>query len=181
MSAAAVIADLPKPGPTHVVPLPPGTRIVLRIRGAEEDPPRQAGGLDLSGAINTVACDAERFAARLGPDEWLLVAPDGKADELIAALSTDLAGRVHSAVDVSHRNVALAVEGPDARAVLNGGIPLDLDEAVFPVGTATRTHCGKAEVVLMRVPGAAGFRVECWRSFAPYVAALLGEVAQEFA
>jgi sarcosine oxidase subunit gamma len=166
--------------PTRVRPLPPAARLVLRVRGAEDVPPGFAAGFDLSGRINTVTGEARRFAARLGPDEWLLVAADEPADGIAAALGGALAGRSYAAVDVSDRNAALAVEGPDARAVLNGGIPLDLDDAAFPEGAATRTLCGKAEVVLLRIPGASGFRVECWRSFAHYVGDLLADVAREF-
>lgn len=166
--------------PTSVVPLPPAARIALRVKHAEAHPPAGAAGFDLSGPINSVRGDAARFAARLGPDEWLLVEEGGDADAITAGLS-DLYGRFYAATDVSHRNAALAVCGPDARAVLNGGVPLDLDDAAFPEGTATRTHLGKAEIVLLRIPGAAAFRVEVWRSFAPYVDDFLREVAQEYA
>lgn len=166
---------------TRVARCPTATRLVLRLAGAQTDPADSAAGFDLSGAINTVRGDAARFAARLGPDEWLLVGPPGEADALAAALAAACAGRFNAVVDVSDRNAAVMVYGPHAREVLNGGVPLDLDEGAFPPGTATRTVLGKAEVVLVRVPGSAGFRVECWRSFASYVEAFLAEVAQEFA
>jgi sarcosine oxidase subunit gamma len=73
----------------------------------------------------------------------------------------------HSAVDVSHRNAALIVEGPGAADVLNAGCPQDLSLAVFPVGACSRTLMGKTEVVLLRLAEDA-FRLEVWRSFAPY-------------
>jgi sarcosine oxidase subunit gamma len=41
----------------------------------------------------------------------------------------------------------------------------------------TRTLLGKAEIVLWRI-GAAAFRLEVWRSFAPYVSAFLAEAAR---
>lgn len=160
---------------------PHAARLVLRVRGAEDDPVGTAAGFDLGGAINTVMGGEERFAARLGPDEWLLVAEGPSPETLAEDVASDLEGRMHSVVDVSERNVALWVEGSEARVVLNAGIPLDLDDSVFPEGTATRTHCGKAEVVLLRISGAAGYRVECWRSFSPYVFAYLTEAALEFA
>lgn len=168
------------PAVTRVQPLPPASRIALRVRDAETDAVTVAAGFDLSGPLNTARGTPERFAARLGPDEWLLVAPDREAEAIMERLAADLGSRVHSIVDVGHRNVALRVEGPDMRAVLAGGIALDLDDTAFPEGTATRTRCGKAEIVLLRVPGDGAFRVECWRSFAPYVASFLGEVAREF-
>ena len=56
--------------------------------------------------------------------------------------------------------------------MLNAGVPLDLSLKAFPVGMATRTIFEKAEIVLWRT-GEQEFRVEVWRSFAPYVLAML--------
>lgn len=72
---------------------------------------------DLCGVVNSARGTADRFAARLGPDEWLLVAPDG-ADAGIAA---NLAGHFHSLVDISCRQAALTISGPAAPMVLNAG------------------------------------------------------------
>jgi sarcosine oxidase subunit gamma len=41
----------------------------------------------------------------------------------------------------------------------------------------TRTMLAKAEVLLWRT-GAVSFRLEVWRSFAPYVTQFLGEAAR---
>ncbi|MFG1280555.1 sarcosine oxidase subunit gamma [Xanthobacter autotrophicus] len=158
-----------------VSPLPPADRFVLRLRGFSGT----AGGFDLSGTLNTARGTPERFAARLGPDEWLLVMPEGEGATARAALESDLSGRFFSLVEAGHRNVGIAVTGPNAADVLNAGIALDLSDAAFPQGSATRTLLGKADVVVVRLGD--GFRVECWRSFAPYVSGFLTEVAQEFA
>lgn len=155
--------------------LAPADRFVLRLKGEGG----QAGGFDLSGPLNSVRGTPGRFAARLGPDEWLLVCPEGEGEAAGVAVAADLAGRFHALVPVGHRNAALAVCGPHAADILNAGIALDLSEAAFPAGSATRTLLGKAEVVLVRV--GADFRVECWRSFAPYVHAFLADAAREFA
>lgn len=163
---------------TRVTVLGPASRVALRIAGAETEPAGTVAGFDLSGPINSVRGTADRFAARLGPDEWLLVGPHG--DDIAGTVAAALGDRFHAAVDVSDRNVAMTVEGPSAREVLNGGIALDLDDRAFPAGTATRTLLGKAEVVLVRAAGAEAFRIECWRSFGPYVEGFLREVAREF-
>jgi sarcosine oxidase, subunit gamma len=113
----------------------------------------------------------------LGPDEWLLISAEHRADETAAALRAALAELAHSLVDVSHRQVALEVSGPDARALLAAGCPLDLDSSTFPLGMCTRTLLGKAEIILWRI-GAEAFRLEVWRSFAPYVSAFLAEAAR---
>ncbi len=114
-----------------------------------------------------------RMAAWLGPDEWLVI-DDGGSNPL-----DDLANvkQFHSAVDVSHRNIAIMVEGAGAAMVLNGGCPQDLSLKSFPVGAASRTMLGKAEVVLIR-EREIHFRIECWRSFSDYAFTLLSESAR---
>ena len=69
------------------------------------------------------------------------------------------------------------VSGPEAETLLAAGCPLDLEAGAFPVNMCTRTMLAKAEIVLWRT-GAQAFRVEVWRSFAPYVAAFLAEAAR---
>lgn len=134
--------------------------------------PLAAGGFLLDMPLNRGSRAGERLAARLGPDEWLLVAPAGDAPDFGA-----LEGRHHSLVDVSHRYAAFAVEGDNAALVLAAGCPLDLHPGVFTAGTATRTLLGKAEVILWRLEG---YRLECARSFAPYVERFLNEASQEY-
>ncbi len=165
-------------GPTRVTLRAPAARFSLRVADALAHPPARYGDFDLSGPLNSCRVHGERIAARLGPDEWLLIGPPGSGATVEA--SADLADRVISLVDISHRNVGLTVSGPHAYAVLNGGIALDLSEAAFPAGSATRTLLVKAEVVLLRPGRAPVYLVECWRSFAPYVHGLLTEVVQEF-
>ncbi len=168
-------------GRTRVTILGPAARFSLRVAGALSNPPAWCGGFDLSGPLNTCRTHGDRIAARLGPDEWLLIGPESDGATFAAAAAADLADRVVSLVEVSHRNVALTVSGPGACAVLNAGIALDLSDAAFPAGSATRTLLGKAEVVVLRPGTAPVYQVECWRSFAPYVHGLLTEVVQEFA
>ena len=118
--------------------------------------------------INRASQTGQRLAARLGPDEWLLVAPEGDTPDFGA-----LDGKHHSLVDVGHRYCAFAVEGD----VLAAGCPLDLHPDVFTPGTATRTLLGKAEIVLWRLGEAPSYRIDCARSFAPYVQRFLEEAS----
>ncbi|SFL33953.1 sarcosine oxidase subunit gamma [Methylobacterium pseudosasicola] len=149
-------------------------RLTLRVR----DPGRSAADLLLDRPINTVAGDEGRWIARLGPDEWLIGTAEYEADALAATIAADLAGKAHALVDISHRNVGIDLSGAHAAIALNAGCPLDLGEAGFPEGSATRTLLGKAEIVLIRRPGPSPrYRVECWRSFATYVHGFLQEAA----
>jgi sarcosine oxidase, subunit gamma len=132
--------------------------------------PLALAGFALDIPLNRAAKTGERLAARLGPDEWLLVAPAGDSPDFSA-----LEGRHHSLVDVSHRYVAFAVEADSAPLILAAGCPLDLHPDFFTAGSATRTLLGKAEIILWRLGQAPSYRVECARSFAPYVERFLDQ------
>lgn len=154
----------------RIARLDPCARWSLRMPGL-----LPVGGFGVDLPINRASRVEDRLSARLGPDEWLLCAPEGTAP----AFDT-LEGRHHSLVDVSHRYAGFAIEGDAAQLVLAAGCPLDLDLAVFSAGSATRTLLGKAEIVLWRLDAAPAFRVECARSFAPYLQAFVQEAAREF-
>jgi sarcosine oxidase subunit gamma len=123
------------------------------------------------------AASGERAALWQGPDEWLLIA-EAQAGDLEARLETALAGVFHTLVEISHRQVGLALEGPAAARLLAAGCPLDLDLSAFPVGMATRTLFVKAEIGLWR-RAETTFRLETGRSFAPYVAHMLNQAAHD--
>ena len=133
---------------------------------------RAAAGRAFGVALPETACRAsaaaERSALWLGPEEHLLLAPVEDLCRIQAELSTALAGIAHSLVDVSHRQLAYAVTGPDARDVLASGCPLDLDPDVFPVDMCTRTLFSKSEIVLWR-RSAEEYHLEVARSFSAYV------------
>src|SRR5262245_53989442 len=139
---------------------------------------REAAGRGFGVALPTAACRAEasgdRAALWLGPDEWLLLAPVGQGRAVLAALEIAIADRPHSLVDVTHRQVALAVAGPRARDLLASGCPLDLAAESYPVGMCTRTLLAKAEVVLWR-RSAEEYPLETGRSFSGYVLGFLRE------
>ncbi len=158
--------------------LPPASRFILRGKPAAVTAAGNAFGVGLPGLACRAAVAADRAALWLGPDEWLLLAPESEGAELGAALERAMAGEAHSLVDVSHRQVAIEVSGPNAEAILNAGCPLDLDPGAFPVGMCTRTVLAKAEIVLWRTMPLC-FRVEVSRSFASYVWRLLEEAAGE--
>ena len=154
----------------------PAERIALRVRTEDVEGLSRALGVDLPMKPKTSASANGRTALWLGPDEWLLI--DEGEGGLVAACAG--AGVLHSAVDVSHRNTAILVEGRGAAAALNAGCPQDLSLKTFPVGACSRTIFGKVEIVLLRI-GEESFRVEVWRSFSDYAFGLLAEGARDTA
>lgn len=157
-----------------LLPAPPASRLSLRAPESSRPALSKALGLDLPAKPKSTAANGARAALWLGPDEWLVTDETGADLPSVCATVTAL----HSAVDISHRNVGILVSGPRAEDVLNAGCPQDLSLARFPVGAASRTVLGKAEIVLWRT-GAEAFRVECWRSFSDYVFSLLKAAARE--
>lgn len=154
-----------------LTPAAPSARFVLRSADATAAV-GAAFGVAIPARPLASATAGNRSALWLGPDEWLLLAPAAQTAALYQTLTAALDGIAGALVDISHRQTALLIEGAKAAAVLNAGVPLDLSLAAFPVGMVTRTIFEKAEIVLWRT-GPKAFRVEVWRSFAPYVLALL--------
>jgi sarcosine oxidase, subunit gamma len=157
--------------------LPPATRYLLRGGAAVRAAAEAALGLTIPSIACRAAANGEWAALWLGPDEWLLLAPETQAAVVPAALGAALGDLPHSLVDVSHRQSALSVSGREAATLLAAGCPLDLDATAFPIGMCTRTVLAKAEVVLWRI-GEQAFRIEVWRSFVAYVSQFLAEAAR---
>jgi sarcosine oxidase subunit gamma len=156
--------------------LPPAERISLRAPAVSVAALGKPLGVELPTKPKSSATKDGRTVLWLGPDEWFVVDESGK-DPL-----ADLAGvpALHSAVGISHRNVAIAVTGPAAEATVNAGCPQDLSLKAFPIGAASRSVLGKVEIVLLRT-AEDSFRVECWRSFSDYVWTFLTEAAKDAA
>ena len=156
--------------------LPPAERISLRAPQASVAALSKALGVTLPAKPKSSAAKGGRTALWLGPDEWLIIDEAGK-DPLADCAKVSA---LHSAVGISHRNVAISVTGPAAEVTVNSGCPQDLSLDTFPVGAVSRTILGKSEIVLLRTAEDA-FRVECWRSFSDYVFTLLSEAASDAA
>ena len=97
-------------GSVAVSVLPPASRVSLRAPSTSLPSLSEALRVELPKSPKNSATASGRTALWLGPDEWLIIAE--ASDDPLA----DLAGveALHSAIDVSHRNVAFAVSGPDA-------------------------------------------------------------------
>jgi sarcosine oxidase subunit gamma len=135
-------------------------------------------GFALPVGPNTVSAYGERRALWLGPDEWLLVGPDGHQQTLEQALRNGLNGALGSIIDVSANRTVLEIRGARARDLLGHGVPIDLDGHSFGPGRCAQTLLAKAQVIIERRQGPA-FDLYARASFACYLADWLLDAAAD--
>lgn len=154
----------------------PATRLILRCGPEMSAKVQSAFGIALPVRPNSVSVSSvgARAAIWLGPDEWLLMAPNEQPAALRSTLQAALSNLAHSLTDISHGQVGIELTGRLASRALSAGCPLDLRLAAFPPGMATRTIFLKSEIVLWR-RSEDRFQVAVWRSFAPYLVGHLVE------
>jgi len=162
--------------PAAITELPPSARFSLRTA----DPITVGAGLGLAlpTKIGTRTVAGARSVLCLGPDEWVVEAPEGEGGAIVETLGKLAAETPLSAVEISDREITLALSGPAVLDLLATGCPRDLTK--LPVGSGCRTLFDTVQVVLTREAGDR-FHLTVWRSFAPHLRALLDIAARELA
>ena len=155
----------------------PRARLSLRARG-DLSPLNTALGLTLPDRIGQRSTAGEIDALCLGPDEWMLQAPEAQAESLQSACAEVYGTLPHSLVDVSGREVTFAIDGPRAVELLTLGMARDPES--IAAGEGRRIAFDGVTVVLWR-DGEAAFRMDIWHSFAPHVLHLLETGCRELA
>lgn len=156
--------------------LPPALRLSLRVKPPHRETLARALGLDLPVRVGARSRNGDTEALCLGPDEWLIVAPEGT--DLAASARAAGPAAPYSLVDISDRETTLRLSGPAVLDLLAACCPRNV--AAMPAGGAARTVFDSATVILWR-DGPAEFRMDVWRSFAPHVRALMAQVRTELA
>ncbi len=137
-------------------------------------------GAELPMKPNTSASADRRTALWLGPNEWLLITPDGSETEILSALTAALSGRHHAVTDVSDGRAVIGLSGPRARDVLMKGCSLDLHPRTFAVGQCAQTRLARCHVLLHQIAATPAYDVYVQRSFADYVWRWLEDAASEY-
>lgn len=159
----------------HVNHAAPCARLSLRARG-DISALNRAIGLELPSKIGTRTTKNGVEALRLGPDEWVILAPD--AVPIITACANVYDSLPHSLVDISNREVTFEIGGPKATALIEIGCPRDPES--IKIGEARRTVFDGASVVLWR-DGETSYRMDAWNSFMPHLLHLLEIGCRELA
>ena len=115
----------------------------------------------------------------IGPTDWLVIVPDPDVTGLLHELGEAFEGSSFRATNVSHALARLAIEDPDARALLTKGTALDLDPTCFPPGRCARTRFADIPLIVrcIRMPA---FELIVASSYHDYLIAWLNDAAREF-
>jgi sarcosine oxidase subunit gamma len=147
-----------------------------------------AFGFALPTAPNDTAGDADTIALWLGPDEWWLVEPGPEPEAgpaLAEKLRAVLTGHFAAVTEVGESRSCIRVSGPNARALLQKGCPLDLHPSVFKAGACAQSILAKAGVTLHlfadeSVTDGPIFDIYVLRSFAEYLWAWIEDAGTEY-
>ncbi len=148
------------------------SRFVFRGDDATAEAVAAETGITLAQPINRASSGDGGTSLRVGPDEWLVLVNAPHTPEFLAATARVGSTHHYALVDVSHRNVGMDFKGAGVATELATACPQALELDRFAVDRCTRTVFAKAEIILWR-RAEDRFHMEVWRSFVPYVLALL--------
>jgi sarcosine oxidase, subunit gamma len=167
--------------------LPDGMLDLAELRFAEQiglrvRPPVAAylAGVPLPLEPNRVASMRAVRTLWLGPDEWLVTAPENGAPDLLGRISRALAGRPAMVTDLSASRGIIEISGSQARRLLAKGCGLDLHPRAFGPGHCAQTLFAHLPVILDQLTAAPTYRLFVRRSSARWVVEWLIDAAQEF-
>src|SRR5579864_3616009 len=116
----------------------------------------------------------------LGPDEWLVTAPEGAAPDLLGRITRALANRQATVSDLSASRAVIEISGTRARALLEKGCGLDLHPRAFAPGSCAQTLFAKLPIIIDQLSTAPVYRLFVRRSSARWLAEWLIDAALEF-
>lgn len=157
----------------------------INLRGDSADQAFIVAVAEAVGAAPPVEANSVMIAGKntilwLGPDEWLVVTPEGKQGELEAALAGALEGHHASIVDGTDARTTIRLHGKDSRDVLMKGCPLDLHPRFFGPGQCAQSILAKADILLHQRDDVPTYDIYVLCSFARYLWDWLADAAKEF-
>jgi sarcosine oxidase, subunit gamma len=141
---------------------------------------KKALGFDLPKEVRTSSSWGDMKALWLSIDQWLILCPASKAEDVLARLHAELAGAYALAVDVSSMRTVMRIEGAGSREVLLKCCSLDLLGPDYPPGTVRRMRFAEI-AALLHVVEQDAFDIYIFRSYAEYAWDFLNVVARQSA
>jgi sarcosine oxidase subunit gamma len=154
----------------------------LQQIGLRVKPPVAAylAGVPLPMQPNRVAAMRELRTLWLGPDEWLVTAPERGNPDLCGRLTGALAGRHATVTNLSAARGVIEIGGPRSRELLGKGCSLDLHPRAFGPGACAQTLFARLPVILDQISAAPVYRLFVRRSSARWLCDWLIDAADEF-
>jgi sarcosine oxidase subunit gamma len=177
-TARTPLIDKTSNGLLNMQELAPQTMINLRGNMADETfqtatlPVLQCA---LPTAPNTTVQVGDIHVLWLGPNEWLIRAPETKRDSLITSLKGALEGVTAAMVDVSDYYTVIRISGVHAHDALAVGCPLD--KRTMTTGSCAQSHYAQAAILLYQTDDTPTFELQVRWSYAEYLWEYLETVA----
>lgn len=159
------------------------SRACLNLRGDADDPTfLDAVSTAASVSLPTEPCSWNSgfgsSAYWLGPDEWLLIVPDGEQPRVERQLREAVRGPL-SVVDVSGGFIHVNLAGEDAGKVLQKSSPYDFHPRNFPPGRCVQTVFAQAGALVVATEDGS-FDLVFRRSYADYLSRWIADAAEEY-
>jgi len=166
-------------------------RVMIVLRGSPADTDFIAAvekvlTFDLPLSPCTSSGNPDRIHALwMGPDEWLIVAPQDGHGELALKLVSALSKIHASIVDVSESRTIVRLSGENARDTLSKGCSIDLHPREFHQGQVVNSLLAQAHVTLHQISddedaNGTAYDVFVHRSFAEYLWSWLEDSTREY-
>jgi len=105
----------------------------------------------------------------LGPDEWLVITPEGREGAIAQALRQAAGDRFAAAIELGSGQTVIELRGARAREVIAKGCPLDLHPRAFGPGRCAQSRLARTLVTIAQIDAAPTFELIVRRSFADYL------------
>ena len=141
---------------------------------------KQSLGFDVPREPNTFVVHDDILCAWLGPDEWLVISPQHRSEEIRMILSKVTSEGFSTCVDQSSAPTIIRVEGRKATDLLSRGIAIDLHPRVFKSSQCAQTVLARTAVTILKQEAdETTLDVIVRRSFADYLWRWLVDADQE--
>ncbi len=141
---------------------------------------KQSLGFDVPREPNTFVVRDDILCAWFGPDEWLVISPRHRTEEIRMTLGEVTSEGYSTCVDQSSAQTIIRVEGRKATDLLSRGIAIDLHSRVFKSSQCAQTVLARTAVTILKQEAdETTLDVIVRRSFADYLWRWLVDAGQE--
>jgi len=105
----------------------------------------------------------------LGPDEWLVVTPEGREAALAQALRHAAGDGFATVIELGSGQTVIEMSGVRAREIIAKGCPLDLHPRVFEPGCCAQSRLARTLVTIVQIDASPRYELIVRRSFADYL------------